>query len=136
MSRRFLPVLGFTRLLALSIALFALLELAGWPLAILAGIIIGLMASRWRDAASAGALGGLIGWSLYLAAYSLMAAPALARALSLVGSFAAITLLLGLALGLLSSSTGYLAMSVLRQLLERRAQGAQAREGGSQAPAA
>jgi len=119
MSVRFLPTLSFAKLLAVSIALFALLELLGWPLAILAGIIIGLLASRWRDAVLAGALGCLIGWSLYLMAYGLAAGAAVAKALVLLRDFAAITLLLGLALGSLSSSIGFLALDMWRRARAR-----------------
>ena len=130
MSMRLPPTLGFAKLLAVSIALFALLELLGWPLAILAGIIIGLLASRWRDAVLAGALGCLIGWSLYLMAYGLAAGVAVAKALALLRDFVAITLLLGLALGSLSSSIGFLALDIWRRARARetRAQEAEVRE--------
>ena len=119
MRVRFPPTLGFARLLAVSIVLLALMELLGWPLVILAGIIIGLLASRWRDAVLAGALGCLIGWSFYLMAYGLAAGAALAKALAMLRDFAAITLLLGLALGSLSSSIGYLALDIWKHVRAR-----------------
>ena len=130
MRVRFPLALGFAKLLAVSIALFALLELLGWPLTILAGIIIGLLASRWRDAVLAGALGCLIGWSLYFTAYGLAAGVAVAKALGLLRDFAAITLLLGLALGSLSSSIGFLALDIWKRVRAReiRAQEAEAHE--------
>lgn len=114
--------LGLLKLVAFSIVIFALMELAGWPLAILAGVIVGLLASRWRDAVLAGALGALIGWLLYLTVYGLVAGAAMARALTLLPDFAAITLLLGLVLGSLSSSASYFALNLWRQIREQKAQ--------------
>jgi len=106
--------LSLKALLPLAIALFALAELAGWWTTIIIGLIVGLLAEGWSRALASGGLGILIGWGCHFLAYWIMAPEAFSRAISLVPGFLGLTLLLGLALGLLSSSVGYFAISLYR----------------------
>ena len=106
--------LGLKALVPISIVAFAVAELGGWPLAIAAGIIVGLLARDWLRALASSGLGVVVGWGLYFLAYWGTAPIVFARVLSLVPVFLAMTFLLGLVLGLLSSSIGYFAASIVR----------------------
>jgi len=101
----------------LAIALSALLELAGWPFLVLAGLIIGALALDWRRALISGFFGALIGWGLYFLAYWALAPDAMSIAMGLVPDFLAITLLLGAIIGLLSASTGYFAAYLIQHFV-------------------
>ncbi len=113
--------LGLKVLLPEAVVLFALAELGGWPITIAAGLLVGVLASDWRKAAVSGALGAPIGWGLYFIAYRMLASVAFLKALALVPSFLALTLLFGLILGLLSASLGYFLTSLINQLTARYA---------------
>ena len=101
----------------LAIALCALLELAGWPFLVLAGLIVGALALDWKRALVSGFLGALIGWGLYFLAYWALAPDAMSIAMGLVPDFLAITLLLGAIIGLLSASTGYFAAYIIQHFV-------------------
>ena len=111
--------LGLKALVPISIAAFAVAELGGWPFAIVAGILVGLLARDWLRALASGGLGVVVGWGLYFLIYWRAAPAAFSTALALVPMFLAMTFLLGLALGLLSSSVGYFAASLVRLKMAR-----------------
>jgi len=110
---------GLKICLPLAIGLSALLELAGWPFIVVAGLVMGALALDWKRALLSGFLGGLMGWGLYFLAYWAMAPEAMAIAMALVPDFLAITLLLGAIIGLLSASTGYFAACLIQHFFRK-----------------